>query len=80
MSRCLYGRTPCLGHSSEGLKCSPDGKYLTVGDIEGSTKPAGSWLFHDHGLDVFRWQNGKLTPEGTLKLNASPAAIRTAWP
>ncbi|HTV45468.1 MAG TPA: YncE family protein [Stellaceae bacterium] len=117
--------TVAVGHSPEGLKFSPDGKYLAVGDIEGSTKPAGSWLYHDHGtlvlfavdganlrklasapggrwsqgiaftkdggtifvesmidhgLDVFRWQNGTLTPEGILKLDAAPAAIRTAWP
>jgi DNA-binding beta-propeller fold protein YncE len=114
-----------VGHSPEGLKFSPDGKVLAVADIEGSTKPSGSWLYHDHGtlvlfavggatlrklaeapvgrwsqgiafskdghtilvesmidhgLDVFRWANGKLTPGQKLDLGASPAAIRTAWP
>jgi DNA-binding beta-propeller fold protein YncE len=114
-----------VGHSPEGLKFSPDGKLLAVGDIEGSTKPATSPFFHDrgtlvlfavegpelrrlaaapvgrwsqgiafskdghlilvesmidHGLDIYRWANGKLTPVGILKLGASPAAIRTAWP
>ncbi len=114
-----------VGHSPEGLKFSPDGRFLAVADIEGSTKPAASPLFHnhgslvlyavdgsslrklaeapvgrwsqgiafskdgrtilvesmiDHGLDVFRWENGKLIPGAVLGLGAAPAAIRTAWP
>jgi len=117
--------TTAVGHSPEGLKFSPNGKFLAVANIEGSTKPANSPFFHDHGalvlfavegqnlrklaeapvgrwsqgiafsrdgqvilvesmidhgLDVYRWANGKLNPGETLKLGASPAAIRTAWP
>jgi hypothetical protein len=34
----------------------------------------------DHGLNVFRWQGGKLMPAGTLDLKGAPAAIRTSWP
>ena len=114
-----------VGHTPEGLKFSPDGKFLAVANIDGSTKPADSWLFKDHGtlvvfavegaqlrklaeapigrwsqgiafskdgktilvgsmidhgLDVFRWENGKLTPGAKLDVGSGPAAIRTAWP
>ena len=34
----------------------------------------------DHGLNMFRWQDGKLTPSGTLDVKGGAAAIRTAWP
>ena len=114
-----------VGHTPEGLKFSPDGKFLAVANVDGSTKPKDSWLFHehgtlvvfavegaqlrklaeapigrwsqgiafskdgktilvgsmiDHGLNVFRWENGKLTPGATIDLGSGPAAIRTAWP
>ena len=115
--------TVSVGHTPEGIKFSPDGKFLAVANVEGSTKPQISWLFRDHGtlvifavdgaqlrklaeapigrwsqgvafskdgktilvgsmidhaLDVFRWENGKLTPGS--KLGVGPAAIRTPWP
>jgi DNA-binding beta-propeller fold protein YncE len=117
--------TLSVGHTPEGLKFAPDGKFLAVANVEGSTKPRDSWLFHDHGtlivfavdgaqlrklaeapigrwsqgiafskdgrtilvgsmidhgLDVFRWESGKLTPGAKLDLRSGPAAIRTAWP
>jgi len=34
----------------------------------------------DHGLNIFRWQDGKLTASGTLDVKGGAAAIRTAWP
>jgi DNA-binding beta-propeller fold protein YncE len=117
--------TISVGHSPEGLKFSPDGKFLAVATIEASTKPASSPFHHDHGtlavfaveghslrkladapvgrwsqgvgfskdgrtilvgsmidrgLDLFRWEDGKLIPGGKLDLGAGPAAIRTPWP
>jgi DNA-binding beta-propeller fold protein YncE len=117
--------TIAVGHSPEGIKFSPDGKFLTVANIEGSTKPAGSPFYRDHGmlvlfavesqslrklaeapigrwprgiafskdgrtilvgsmiqhgLDVFRWEDGTLTVGARLDLGSGPAAIRTAWP
>ena len=58
--------TVSVGHSPEGLKFSPDGKFLAVANIEGSTKPASSPFYHDYGrlvvfavgivlLEFFRW-------------------------
>jgi DNA-binding beta-propeller fold protein YncE len=117
--------TVAVGHSPEGLKFSPDGKFLAVANVEGSTKPASSPFYNDHGrlllfavevqglrklaeapigrwsqgiafsrdgctilvgsmidhgLDVFRWEDGKLTGGAKLDLGSGPAAIRTAWP
>jgi DNA-binding beta-propeller fold protein YncE len=117
--------TIAVGHSPEGLKFSPDGKFLAVANIEGSTKPGSSPFYHDRGtlvvfavdgkslrkvaeapigrwsqgiafskdgstilvesmidrgLDVFRWEDGKLIPGPKLDLGAAPGAIRTAWP
>ncbi len=117
--------TLSVGHTPEGLKFSPDGKFLAVANMEGSTKQHDSWLFRDHGtlivfavdgaqlrklaeapigrwsqgvafskdgktilvgsmidhgLNVFRWENGKLIPGAKLDVGSGPAAIRTAWP
>jgi len=117
--------TVSVGHSPEGLKFSPNGKFLAVANIEGSTKPVSSPFHRDHGtlvlfaveewslrklaeapigrwpqgiafskdgrtilvgsmidrcLDVFRWEDGKLTEGAKLDLGSGPAAIRTAWP
>jgi len=44
--------TISVGHSPEGLKFSPDGKFLAVANIEGSTKSASSPFYHDHGTLV----------------------------
>jgi DNA-binding beta-propeller fold protein YncE len=117
--------TISVGYSPEGLKFSPDGKFLAVANIEGSSKSASSPFYHDHGalvvfvvdgkslrkmaeapigrwsqgiafskdgrtilvgsmidhaLDVFRWEDGKLSPGTKLDVGSGPAAIRTAWP
>jgi len=117
--------TDSVGHSPEGLKFSPDGKFLAVVNIEGSTKPASSPFYRDHGtlvlfavegeslrklteapigrwsqgvafskdgrtilvgsmidrgLDVFRWEDGRLTEGPKLDVGSGPAAIRTSWP
>jgi DNA-binding beta-propeller fold protein YncE len=114
-----------VGHSPEGVKFSPDGKFLAAANVEGSTKPSNSPMYHEHGtlvvfavegktlrklaeapigrwsqgvafskdgrtilvgsmvdhaLDVFRWENGKLTEGAKLDVGSGPAAIRTAWP
>jgi DNA-binding beta-propeller fold protein YncE len=117
--------TVSAGRSPEGLKFSPDGKFLALANIEGSNKPASSPFYRDHGtlvlfavegqslrklaeapigrwsqgiafskdggtilvcsmidhaLDVFRWEDGKLTEGAKLDVGSGPAAIRTAWP
>ncbi|MBV8096396.1 MAG: YncE family protein [Acetobacteraceae bacterium] len=41
--------TVSVGLSPEGLKLSPDGKFLAVGAQNGTTKPPSSPFFHDHG-------------------------------
>jgi DNA-binding beta-propeller fold protein YncE len=118
-------QTFSVGHTPEGIKFSPDGKFLAVANVEGSTKPSNSPLYRDNGmlivfavegtnlrklaeapigrwsqgiafskdgktilvgsmidrgLDLFRWEDGKLTPGAKLDLGSGPAAIRTAWP
>ena len=117
--------TVSVGRSPEGLKFSPDGKFLAVANIEGSTKPSNSPFYRNHGtlvvfavdakslrklaeapigrwsqgvafakdgrtilvgsmidhaLDVFRWEDGKLSPGPKLDVGSGPAAIRAAWP
>lgn len=44
--------TISVGRSPEGLKFSPDGKFLAVANIEGSTKPSASPFYQDHGTLV----------------------------
>jgi DNA-binding beta-propeller fold protein YncE len=111
--------------SPEGVKFSPDGKFVASASVDGSTRPADSPIYHkegqlwmlavidkklkplaeapigrwsqgiafsrdgttvlvesmiDHGLNMFRWQDGKLTASGTLDVKGGAAAIRTAWP
>jgi DNA-binding beta-propeller fold protein YncE len=49
--------------SPEGVKFSPDGKYLAVASVNGSTRPSNSPLYHDHGrLWMF-----SVADDGTLK-------------
>ncbi len=117
--------TVAVPASPEGVKFSPDGRFVAVASVEGSTRPPDSPLFHDHGrlwllrvadkrlkpvaeapvgrwsqgivfskdgrtimvesmidrgLDLFRWQGGRLVGEGTLDLKCGAAAGRTAWP
>jgi DNA-binding beta-propeller fold protein YncE len=51
--------TVSVGHSPEGLKFSPDGKLLAAANIEGSSKPASSPFYHDHGMLVVFAVDGK---------------------
>jgi DNA-binding beta-propeller fold protein YncE len=117
--------TVAVPASPEGVKFSPDGRFVAVASVEGSTRPHDSPLFHDHGrlwllavadnrlkplaeapigrwsqgivfsrdgrtilvesmiehgLDVFRWQGGRLVRGATLDLKGGAAAGRTPWP
>jgi DNA-binding beta-propeller fold protein YncE len=57
-----------IGRWSQGVAFSKDGRTILVGSMI------------DQGLNVFRWEDGKLTPGAKLDLGSGPAAIRTAWP
>jgi DNA-binding beta-propeller fold protein YncE len=35
--------------SPEGIKLSPDGKFVAVASVDGTTKPSNSPVYHDHG-------------------------------
>jgi DNA-binding beta-propeller fold protein YncE len=49
--------------SPEGLKFSPDGRFLAVASIAGSTLPSDSPIYHDHGrLWLLAVDNGMLRP------------------
>ena len=48
-----------VGHTPEGIKFSPDGRVLAVANVEGSTKPSNSPIYHDHGtLILFALDGG----------------------
>jgi len=56
-------QTQAVGRSPEGLKWSPDGKYLAVGTQDGTTKPAGNPFLGDHGrLAMFELSDRRLRP------------------
>lgn len=55
--------------SPEGLKFSPDGKFLAVASVNGTTQPSSSPIYHDHGrLWLLAVDNGMLRPitEGAI--------------
>jgi DNA-binding beta-propeller fold protein YncE len=53
--------TVSVGQTPEGLKISPDGKYLAVGIMNGSNKPKDSPFFADNGLlQIWRIKGTKL--------------------
>jgi DNA-binding beta-propeller fold protein YncE len=53
--------TVSVGRSPEGLKFSPDGKFLAVANVEGSTKPPSSPFYNNHGtLVVFAVEDNSL--------------------
>lgn len=41
--------TLAVPSSPEGIKLSPDGKFIAVASVDGTTKASDSPLFHDHG-------------------------------
>ena len=55
--------TVSVPSSPEGVKFSPDGKFLAVASVDGSTRPSNSPFFHDHGrLWMLSIQGGLLKP------------------
>lgn len=53
--------TVTVGQTPEGLKISPDGKFVAVTAMEGSNKAANSPFFRDHGsVVVFAIKGRKL--------------------
>jgi DNA-binding beta-propeller fold protein YncE len=51
--------TVTVGQTPEGLKMSPDGRYVAVTAMNGSNKPKSSPFFNDHGLVVILDTSGK---------------------
>jgi DNA-binding beta-propeller fold protein YncE len=61
--------TISVGQTVEGLKMSPDGAYVAVNVINGSTKPKGSPFFNDYGLlKIYRIAGTELTPVTEAKV------------
>lgn len=51
-----------VGQTPEGVKISPDGKWLAVTVMNGSNKPSSSPFYNDHGiLEVFKLEGMKAT-------------------
>jgi DNA-binding beta-propeller fold protein YncE len=55
-----------LGHWSQGVAFSPDGKTVLVGNMV------------EKDLQVFSWDGKKLKEIARIKVNGGPAAVRTA--
>ncbi|MGL4290934.1 MAG: YncE family protein [Phreatobacter sp.] len=54
--------TVSVGQTPEGLKMSPDGRYVAVGLVNGSNKPRSSPFFAERGkVVVFQVRGGALT-------------------
>jgi DNA-binding beta-propeller fold protein YncE len=61
--------TISVGQTVEGRKMSPDGAYVAVNVINGSTKPKGSPFFNDYGLlKIYRIAGTELTPVTEAKV------------
>jgi DNA-binding beta-propeller fold protein YncE len=55
--------TVSVGQTPEGLKMSPDGRYVAVTVMDGSNKPKESPFFKDHGMvKIYRVSARELTP------------------
>jgi WD40 repeat protein len=55
--------TVAVPSSPEGIKLSPDGKFIAVASVDGTTKPSDSPLFHDHGrLWMLAISGGRMKP------------------
>ena len=52
-------QTLAVGRSPEGLKWSPDGKFLAVGAQNGTTKPSGDTLYNKDGRLIMLAVQGK---------------------
>jgi DNA-binding beta-propeller fold protein YncE len=58
-----------VGPNPEGLRISPDGKYLAVTVMNGSNKPKSSPVYNDNGLvKVFAIDGTRLTPVTEAKV------------
>lgn len=54
--------TTTVGQTPEGIKMSPDGRYVAVGVMNGSNKPKNSPFFNDNGLlKIYRISGAELT-------------------
>jgi DNA-binding beta-propeller fold protein YncE len=61
--------TLTVGQTPEGVRISPDGKYLAVIVANGSHKPKSSPFFNDNGLvKIFAISDTKLTPVTEAKI------------
>ncbi|HSR76995.1 MAG TPA: YncE family protein [Xanthobacteraceae bacterium] len=61
--------TVTAGQTPEGVRISPDGKYLAVTVANGSNKPKSSPFFNDNGLvKIFAINGTKLTPVTEAKI------------
>ena len=61
--------TISVGQTPEGLKMSPDGAYVAVNVINGSTKPNTSPFFNDFGLlKIYRIAGTDLVPVTEAKI------------
>jgi DNA-binding beta-propeller fold protein YncE len=60
--------TVAVPSSPEGIKLSPDGKFIAVASVDGTTKPSDSPLFHDHGrLWMLAIAGGRMKPVAEAK-------------
>lgn len=61
--------TISVGQTPEGLKMSPDGAFVAVNVVNGSTKPANSPFFNDFGLlKIYRIAGTDLVPVTEAKI------------
>jgi DNA-binding beta-propeller fold protein YncE len=61
--------TVSVGQTPEALKMSPDGAFVAVNVINGSTKPKASPFFNDNGLlKIYRISGTELTPVTEAKI------------
>jgi DNA-binding beta-propeller fold protein YncE len=61
--------TISVGQTPEGLKMSPDGAYVAVNVVNGSTKPKSSPFFNDYGLlKIYRIAGTDLVPVTEAKI------------
>jgi len=61
--------TVAVPSSPEGVKLSPDAKFLAVASVTGSTRASDSPLFHDYGrLWMLAIANGRMKPVAEAKI------------